>query len=115
MALVDGIAMGGGVGLAMNATHAVASERFVFAMPEVGIGFFPDVGASWFLPRLPFRAGVYFAMTGLRADAGEALALGLAQTFVASARVSVAGAGAGRMSRSRPRSPASPRRRRVRS
>ena len=85
VALVDGIAMGGGVGLAMNAKHAVASERFVFAMPEVGIGFFPDVGASWFLPRLPFRAGVYFAMTGLRADAGDALALGLAQTFVASA------------------------------
>ena len=84
VALVDGIAMGGGVGLAMNAKHAVASERFVFAMPEVGIGFFPDVGASWFLPRLPFRAGVYFAMTGLRADAGDALALGLAQTFVAS-------------------------------
>jgi enoyl-CoA hydratase/carnithine racemase len=84
VALVDGIAMGGGAGLAMNAKHAVASERFVFAMPEVGIGFFPDVGASWFLPRLPFRVGVYFAMTGLRADAGEALALGLAQTFVAS-------------------------------
>ncbi|HTZ66454.1 MAG TPA: enoyl-CoA hydratase/isomerase family protein [Roseiarcus sp.] len=85
VALVDGITMGGGVGLAMNAAHAVAGERFVFAMPEVGIGFFPDVGASWFLPRLPFRAGVYFALTGLRADAGDALALGLAQTFVPSA------------------------------
>jgi enoyl-CoA hydratase len=85
VALVDAIAMGGGVGLAMNATHAVAGEHFVFAMPEVGIGFFPDVGAAWFLPRLPFRAGVYFALTGLRADAGDALALGLAQTFVPSA------------------------------
>ena len=85
VALVDGITMGGGVGLAMNAAHAVAGERFVFAMPEVGIGFFPDVGASWFLPRLPFRAGVCFALTGLRADAGDALALGLAQTFVPSA------------------------------
>jgi enoyl-CoA hydratase len=85
VALVDGIAMGGGVGLAMNAAHAVAGERFVFAMPEVGIGFFPDVGAAWFLPRLPFRAGVYFALTGLRAGAGEALALGLAGTFVPSA------------------------------
>jgi enoyl-CoA hydratase len=85
VALVDGIAMGGGVGLAMNAAHAVASERFVFAMPEVGIGFFPDVGAAWFLPGLPFHAGVYFALTGLRADAGDALALGLAQTFVPSA------------------------------
>jgi enoyl-CoA hydratase len=85
VALVDGVAMGGGVGLAMNAAHAVAGERFVFAMPEVGIGFFPDVGAAWFLPRLPFRAGVYFALTGLRADAGDALALGLAHTFVPSA------------------------------
>ena len=85
VALVDGIVMGGGVGLAMNATHAVAGERFVFAMPEVGIGFFPDVGAAWFLPRLPFRAGLYFALTGLRADAGDAVALGLAKTFVPSA------------------------------
>jgi enoyl-CoA hydratase len=82
VALVDGIVMGGGVGLAMHAAHTVASERFVFAMPEVGIGFFPDVGASWLLPSLPFHAGVYFALTGLRADAGDALALGLAQTFV---------------------------------
>jgi enoyl-CoA hydratase len=85
VALVDGIVMGGGVGLAMHAAHTVASERFVFAMPEVGIGFFPDVGASWLLPRLPSRAGVYFALTGLRADAGDAVAFGLAQTFVPSA------------------------------
>ena len=85
VALVDGIVMGGGVGLAMHATHTVASERFVFAMPEVGIGFFPDVGAAWILPRLPSRMGVYLALTGLRADAGDALALGLADTFVPSA------------------------------
>jgi enoyl-CoA hydratase len=87
VALVDGIVMGGGVGIAINATHRVAGERFVFAMPEVGIGFFPDVGAAWFLPRLAHRAGVYFALTGLRADAGDALALGLAQTFVPSAAI----------------------------
>ena len=85
VALADGIVMGGGVGLAMHAAHTVVGERFIFAMPEVGIGFFPDVGASWLLPRLPFRMGVYFALTGLRADAGDALALGLAQTFVPSA------------------------------
>jgi enoyl-CoA hydratase len=54
-------------------------------MPEVGIGFFPDVGAAWILPRLPFHGGVYFALTGLRASAGDALALGLAETFVPSA------------------------------
>ena len=85
VALVDGIDMGGGVGLSLNASHCVASERFVFAMPEVGIGFFPDVGATWFLPRLPFRSGAYFALTGLRADAGDAVALGLAQAYVPSA------------------------------
>jgi enoyl-CoA hydratase len=83
--LADGITMGGGVGIMMNAAHRVAGERFVFAMPEVGIGFFPDVGAAWFLPRLKHRAGLYFALTGLRADAGDALALGLAETFVAAA------------------------------
>ena len=96
VALVDGIVMGGGVGLAMHAAHTVASERFVFAMPEVGIGFFPDVGAAWLLPRLPSRAGVYFALTGLRADAGDAVAFGLAQTFVPSAAFPRAGAGAGK-------------------
>ena len=85
VALVDGIVMGGGVGLAMHAAHMVAGERFVFAMPEVGIGFFPDVGTAWVLPRLPFHMGVYFALTGLRADAGDALALGLAHAFVPSA------------------------------
>jgi enoyl-CoA hydratase len=83
--LADGITMGGGVGIMMNAAHRVAGERFEFAMPEVGIGFFPDVGAAWFLPRLKHRAGLYFALTGLRADAGDALALGLAETFVSSA------------------------------
>lgn len=81
VALVDGIVMGGGAGLAINASHVVAGEHFLFAMPEVGIGFFPDVGAAWFLPRLPRRAGVYFALTGLRADAGDALAVGLARAF----------------------------------
>ena len=85
VALVDGIVMGGGVGLAMHAAHTVAGERFVFAMPEVGIGFFPDIGASWLLARLPFHAGAYFALTGLRAGAGDALPLGLAQSFVPSA------------------------------
>jgi enoyl-CoA hydratase len=84
VALVDGIVMGGGVGLAMHAAHTVAGERFVFAMPEVGIGFFPDVGAAWVLPRLQSHIGLYFALTGLRANAGDALALGLAETFVPS-------------------------------
>jgi enoyl-CoA hydratase len=86
IALIDGIVMGGGVGVSINAAHHVAGERFVFAMPEVGIGFFPDVAGTYFLPRLARRAGVYFALTGLRANAGDALAFGLVQTFVPSAR-----------------------------
>ncbi len=85
VALIDGIVMGGGVGVSINASHRVAGDRFAFAMPEVGIGFFPDVGSSYFLPRIAHRAGVYFALTGLRANAGDALAFGLAQTFVPSA------------------------------
>ena len=76
--------MGGGVGVSINASHRVAGERFLFAMPEVGIGFFPDVGATYILPRLPHRVGSYFALTGLRAKAGDAVALGLVQTYAAS-------------------------------
>ena len=87
VALIDGIVMGGGVGVSINASHRVAGERFVFAMPEVGIGFFPDVGGTYFLPRLARRAGVYFALTGLRATAGDALAFGLVETFVPSALI----------------------------
>ena len=85
VALIDGIVMGGGVGVSINASHRVAGGRFVFAMPEVGIGFFPDVGGTYFLPRLARRAGVYLALTGLRVHAGEAVSFGLAQTFVPSA------------------------------
>ncbi len=82
VALIDGIVMGGGVGVSINASHRVAGEGFSFAMPEVGIGFFPDVGATYILPRLAHRAGVYLGLTGARADAGDALALGLAEAFV---------------------------------
>jgi len=85
VALVDGIDMGGGVGVSINASHRVVGDRFVFAMPEVGIGFFPDVGATYFLPRLPHRMGWYFALTGLRATAADAVPLGLAQTYTPSA------------------------------
>ena len=87
VALIDGIVMGGGVGLSAHGAHIVASERIVFAMPEVGIGFFPDVGATYVLPRLPHRIGRYFALTGERAGAGDALAFGLADAFVESRRM----------------------------
>jgi enoyl-CoA hydratase len=87
VALIDGIVMGGGVGLSAHGSHVIAGEGFGFAMPEVGIGFFPDVGATWLLPRLPRRAGVYLALTGARASAGDAVALGLAQALAPSARM----------------------------
>ena len=60
-------------------------------MPEVGIGFFPDVGATWLLPRLPRRIGVYLALTGLRANAGDMIALGLATSFTPSASFAALG------------------------
>jgi enoyl-CoA hydratase len=86
VALIDGIVMGGGVGVSVHGSHRVAGGRFAFAMPEVGIGFFPDVGATWFLPRLPGELGAYCALTGERFNAADGLAAGLATHRVASAR-----------------------------
>jgi enoyl-CoA hydratase len=86
VALIDGIVMGGGVGISVHGSHRVAGDKFVFAMPEVGIGFFPDIGATWFLPRLPGRLGTYCALTGERLAAADALAAGVATHRVASAR-----------------------------
>lgn len=77
VALVGGIVMGGGVGMSLHGSHRVATEKLTFAMPEVGIGFFPDVGASHALPRLPHRVGTYLALTGARIGLADALALGL--------------------------------------
>jgi enoyl-CoA hydratase len=84
VALVDGIVMGGGVGMSFHGSHRVVSEKLMFAMPEVGIGFFPDVGASWLLPRLPGRFGRYLALTGARIGQADAMMLGLATHAVAS-------------------------------
>lgn len=86
VALIDGIAMGGGVGISQHGTHRVAGEALGFAMPEVGIGFFPDVGATYFLPRLPGRFGTYLALTGSRIGLADALALGLMTAHVPAAR-----------------------------
>lgn len=87
VALIDGIVMGGGVGVSLHGSHRVAGERYRFAMPEVGIGFFPDVGATWALPRLPGAAGTYLALTGARVGPADAGALGLATHVVASERL----------------------------
>ncbi len=72
VALMNGVAMGGGVGISIFGTHRVAGENMAFAMPETGIGFFPDIGGGWFLPRMPGMAGLYLGLTGHvcnRADA----------------------------------------------
>jgi enoyl-CoA hydratase len=78
IALIDGIVMGGGVGVSVHGSHRVAGDRYVFAMPEVGIGFFPDVGATYFLPRMPGELGAYCALTGDRLGPGDAFAATLA-------------------------------------
>jgi enoyl-CoA hydratase len=78
VSLIDGIVMGGGVGVSLHGSQRVAGDRYQFAMPEVGIGFFPDVGATYALPRLPDETGTYLALTGERVRAADALALGLA-------------------------------------
>ncbi len=59
VALLDGITMGGGVGISVHGDFRIATERTQFAMPETGIGFFPDVGGTWFLPRCPGEVGMY--------------------------------------------------------
>ena len=82
VALVDGIAMGGGCGVSINGSHRVVSERAVFAMPEVHIGLFPDVGASRFLNLCPGRIGLYLALTGTRVRAADALYCGFATHYV---------------------------------
>lgn len=86
IALIDGIAMGGGIGVSVHGSHRVAGDRCSFAMPEVGIGFFPDVGATWFLPRMPGETGAYCALTGERFNAADGVACGLATHRVSSAR-----------------------------
>jgi len=71
--LIDGIVMGGGVGVSVHGSHRVGSERMSFAMPEVGIGFFPDVGGTFFLPRMPGEAGLYCGLTGTRLNQADSL------------------------------------------
>lgn len=78
VALVDGICMGAGLGLAIHGRYRLAGPRARFAMPEIAIGLVPDVGASHFLSRLPGRAGLYLGLTGHRLSAEEALGLGIA-------------------------------------
>jgi enoyl-CoA hydratase len=82
VALIDGICMGGGIGVSVHAPYRVATERAAFAMPETAIGFFPDIGATFFLPRLPGQLGAYLGLTGLRMQGADAVHAGLATHFV---------------------------------
>ncbi|GAA4398168.1 enoyl-CoA hydratase/isomerase family protein [Tsukamurella soli] len=87
IALIDGVDMGGGLGISVHGSHRVASEKALFAMPETAIGFVSDVGATYFLARLPKNVGRLMGMTGARLGAGDALAVGLATHFCPSERI----------------------------
>jgi enoyl-CoA hydratase len=87
IALMDGVVMGGGVGLSAHASHRIVTERSSVAMPEVAIGYFPDVGACFVLARTPGFTGTYLALTGARAAAADAIYCGLADLHIPAARL----------------------------
>ena len=87
IALIDGICMGGGIGVSVHGAYRVATEHALFAMPETGIGFFPDIGATYVLPRLPGRVGTYLALTGTRMQGADGVHAGLATHFTPRADV----------------------------
>ncbi len=90
IAFMDGVTMGGGVGLALPCRYRVATDNTLFAMPEGAIGLFPDVGAGWYLPRLPGRIGQFLALTGARLDGAECLWAGLATHYIPAEHVAEA-------------------------
>jgi enoyl-CoA hydratase len=90
VAFMDGVTMGGGVGISQPAKYRVATGNTLFAMPEGAIGLFPDVGAGWYLPRLPGRVGQFLALTGARLDGPECLWAGLATHYLPSERLAEA-------------------------
>ncbi|MFN3580316.1 MAG: enoyl-CoA hydratase/isomerase family protein [Pseudomonas sp.] len=87
IALMDGFVLGGGMGLAQGASLRIITERSRLGMPETGIGYFPDVGGSYFLPRLPGAMGNYMGITGVHIKAGDALQAGLADMFIDSSQL----------------------------
>ena len=90
IAFMDGITMGGGVGISGPATYRIATEATRLAMPETGIGLFPDVGGGWYLSRLAGRLGQYLALTGARLDGADCLWAGLATHYLPSAALTEA-------------------------
>ena len=87
IAFLDGVTMGGGVGISIHGSHRIATENTLFAMPETGIGLFPDVGGSWFLSRLSGELGTWLALTGARLKGQDVLAAGIATHFVTSEKL----------------------------
>jgi enoyl-CoA hydratase len=87
IALLAGITMGGGAGISVHGSHRIATERFLFAMPETAIGLFPDIGATTFLNRCPGRIGRYLGLTGARIKAADALYCGLVTHYVPDERL----------------------------
>lgn len=87
VAIMAGITMGGGVGISAHGSHRIVTETTMLAMPEVTIGFLPDVGGTWLLSRAPGRTGEYLGMTGARMDAGDAIFAGFADHFVKSGNI----------------------------
>jgi enoyl-CoA hydratase/carnithine racemase len=87
IALIDGICMGGGIGMSVHAPYRVATEHAAFAMPETAIGFFPDIGATFLLPRLPGELGTYLGLTGLRVTGADAVHAGFATHFTPRTRL----------------------------
>lgn len=87
IAVLDGVTMGGGVGISIHGSHRIATERTLFAMPETGIGLFPDVGTTHFLPRIRGGLGLYLGLTGARLHAADALFCGIATHYVPAARL----------------------------
>lgn len=87
IAFMDGICMGGGMGISQGASLRIVTERSKIAMPETGIGLFPDVGGGYFLSRCPGRLGEYLALTGLVLDGAQSLAAGLADAMMDSGRL----------------------------
>jgi enoyl-CoA hydratase/carnithine racemase len=84
---MDGIVMGGGVGVSIHGSLRIATERTVFAMPETGIGLFPDVGGTYFLPRLPGRIGMWLGLTGSRLKGQDVVRAGVCDLFIEAARL----------------------------
>jgi len=88
VSIMDGIVMGGGVGVSVHGSLRIATERTLFAMPETGIGLFPDVGGTWFLPRLPGQVGMWLGLTGSRLRGADTVAAGVCDWLLQAAEIS---------------------------